>query len=904
MDRQTDEHHNCSSDDQMSRSMTNSGGSTMISSSSLETSGSERSLVVSEGGGLTSVSGGSVTTSGPGATGLYATGVGSSVTTNLLAGVGTTVVTTGASAVGAQADAGGAITLGGGSVTTSGTGATGLYVTGAGSTLMASGVEVTTGSGANNVADGVLASSEGAATLYGGSVTTSGPGATGLYATGVGSSVTTNLLAGVGTTVVTTGANAVGAQADAGGAVTLGGGIGDDLWDRRYRPLCHRRRLHADGVGCRCHDWLWHEQCRSRRIGLVRRRSDAYGGSVTTSGPGATGLYATGVGSSVTTNCCRGRHDGLTTGANAVGAQADTGGAVTLGGGIGDDVGDRRDRPLRHRRRLDADGVGRRCHDRLWHEQCRMSAYWPRPEAQRRLRADRCLRPAPGRWGCRRPARARAYDELRVGTTVSTTGANAVGAQADTGGAVTLGGGSVTTSGTGATGLYVTGAGSTLMASGVAVTTGSGTNNVAVGVLASIRRRSDAYGGSVSTCGPGARGCRRRGSGRAYDELCRVGTTVVTTGANAVGAQADAGGAVTLGGGSVTTSGTGATGLYVTGAGSTLMASGVEVTTGSGTNNVADGVLASAKAQRRFTGGSVTTSGPGRYGSVGDGRRVERDDELACRGRHDGCDHGRERCRRAGGHRRGGHAGRRFGDDVRPDAHALVVTGFGIASQSQRSHHVRHPGLRCGRTLCCSGRRSRSDRVSDDHDHGRRLAATGFGRLRRQCGRQLGRKSNSPRRASRPLASARPGFLPAMPASSGTAGSITVSGTLNPQDEEHGGRRGRAARQRRCHSRDRRAARSPRPATRSNSWAGRARSRPSTISPSPTQPAILIFADPSVSTVNFNNTTANAGANNLLDATNGSAITLNANASALTGAIQTDSDLDNRVNLTMDRHGQ
>ena len=60
----------------------------------------------------------------------------------------------------------------------------------------------------------------------------------------------------------------------------------------------------------------------------------------------------------------------------------------------------------------------------------------------------------------------------------------------------------------------------------------------------------------------------------------------------------------------------------------------------------------------------------------------------------------------------------------------------------------------------------------------------------------------------------------------------------------------------------------------------------------------LIFADPSVATVNFNSTTANAGLNNLLDATNGSAITLNANASALTGAIQTDSTSTTAVNLT------
>ena len=35
----------------------------------------------------------------------------------------------------------------------------------------------------------------------------------------------------------------------------------------------------------------------------------------------------------------------------------------------------------------------------------------------------------------------------------------------------------------------------------------------------------------------------------------------------------------------------------------------------------------------------------------------------------------------------------------------------------------------------------------------------------------------------------------------------------------------------------------------------------------------LVFADPSTATVNFNSTTANAGSNNLLNATNGSAIT-------------------------------
>ena len=60
----------------------------------------------------------------------------------------------------------------------------------------------------------------------------------------------------------------------------------------------------------------------------------------------------------------------------------------------------------------------------------------------------------------------------------------------------------------------------------------------------------------------------------------------------------------------------------------------------------------------------------------------------------------------------------------------------------------------------------------------------------------------------------------------------------------------------------------------------------------------LIAADPSTATINFNNTTASAGNGNLLHATAGSAITLNASASALSGAIQTDSTSTTNVSLT------
>lgn len=59
----------------------------------------------------------------------------------------------------------------------------------------------------------------------------------------------------------------------------------------------------------------------------------------------------------------------------------------------------------------------------------------------------------------------------------------------------------------------------------------------------------------------------------------------------------------------------------------------------------------------------------------------------------------------------------------------------------------------------------------------------------------------------------------------------------------------------------------------------------------------LIFVDPTVATVNFNSTTADAGSGNLINATNASTVTLNSNASTLTGAIQTDATSTTTVNL-------
>ena len=111
--------------------------------------------VQSASGGQTTINGGTIQTTGSGALGLQATGTGSSITTALNDGVGLAITTTGADAHGAQADTGGTLTLVGGTVTTSGSGALGLYATGASSQITATNVTVAT-SGTDNSANGGL----------------------------------------------------------------------------------------------------------------------------------------------------------------------------------------------------------------------------------------------------------------------------------------------------------------------------------------------------------------------------------------------------------------------------------------------------------------------------------------------------------------------------------------------------------------------------------------------------------------------------------------------------------------------------------------------------------------------------------------------------------------------------
>ena len=123
------------------------------------------------------------------------------------------------------------------------------------------------------------------------SIATHGTGAIGVYASGAGSSIAV----GGGATIATAGASAAGLQADAGGLVTLNGGsvtttgIGAP-------GLCRRRRFEDHGLERRrCDEWRLRPE--HGKFLLRNRWSNAgsatvSGGSITTNGPVAHGVFA------------------------------------------------------------------------------------------------------------------------------------------------------------------------------------------------------------------------------------------------------------------------------------------------------------------------------------------------------------------------------------------------------------------------------------------------------------------------------------------------------------------------------------------------------------------------------------------------------------------------------------
>ena len=133
---------------------------------------------------------------------------------------------------------------------------------------------------------------------------------------------------------------------------------------------------------------------------------------------------------------------------------------------------------------------------------------------------------------------------------ITTQGNFANGVQADTGGVVTLNGGSVAVTGTGSLGLFATGTGSQINATDVTVSTaGSGL---------STANAIDADSGAVVTV---------------------TGGSASTTGTDAFVAGSTSGGTLNLSGTTITATGAGSGGLYANGTGSTVTGTGLTITT-------------------------------------------------------------------------------------------------------------------------------------------------------------------------------------------------------------------------------------------------------------------------------------------------------------------------------------
>src|SRR5574337_724779 len=520
-----------------------SGGTMSLTNTTITTFGAGSDGVVTNSGGVTTISGGSVTTSGDDAIGLYASGSGSSITTSNGTAIVTGApiegeggsVTLGARAFGALADSGGQVSLGGGSVTTYGDGAIGLYATGAHSSISASGVAAETfgaqDSESGLYAFGVLAADGGSVSFSGGSVTTNSAVAPGAASVGAGSSVTLNS----GAVVTTFGGGSVGLLVNGSGAslttngifVTTYGNIDESTGDAAFGAYNGFTPNGASTGGTMSLTNTTIVTYGASADGVVTNSGGVTtisGGSVTTSGDDALGLYASGAGSSITT----------------LNGTVIVTGAPAGGGGEGD----------------------------------------------------------------------------LVAAQQSTSGAYAYGALADNGAHISLAGGSVTTNGFGAAGLISTGEGSLIATNGVAVTTHG--DGYAFGALANAGATLTIAGGSITTSGLSAIGVNARDAGTSVS--LSGGTAILTTGDGSGGLAVNGGASLTTNGVSVTTHGgvdpndgfaavgafNGGAPLLEIAAGGTMSLTDTTIAT---TGDNAPGVVTRDGGTTTVASGSVSTSG-------------------------------------------------------------------------------------------------------------------------------------------------------------------------------------------------------------------------------------------------------------------------------------------------------
>ena len=643
-----------------------------------------------------------VTTTGDNSIGLYATGSAStdSGVPSSITAQNVNVATQGSSANGVQADTGGAVMLNGGSVTVTGTGSLGLFATGTGSQINATDVAVSTAGDSSN---GVVTTNGGTTTLNGGSINTTGNAA---YAVSTNSG---GLVSLSGTTIGTTG--------NGSGGLGINGGEIDatNVTITTTGAYDFVSGQHSYGV--------YNGPFESFTSGGVAKLTDV---SISTQGVEMHGVLT------------------------------DTGGATTILGGS-----------------IATSGAG----------------------------AHAILSENGGTTIVNISASGPAT--LSTTGTSAPDGSSAAAVVAYNGGTVQLTGATVTTSGAGSIGLVVLGGTSSLSVNGISVATSGGidsaTGDHADGAFNGPYLPGGLISGglmslnnsTIATSGSGADGVVTDVGGT----TTLTETKVSTSGVGAVGIESTAGGVTNISGGSVNTAGQDAHALFVTGSGSqaNLSGAGTFTTTGAG----AIGLYAALGGAISATGSTMTTiatsggvspaTGLGAYGVNADGA----------------------------------------GAQIKLGSATITTSGAGAAGlyASDRTASGAAGTITATGTLNVQTTNAATAAVALQ-GNGATIAATG-------------------------------------------GGTITAAGTAIA----FMGGTGQSA-------------------TFDNFAIGNLSGD-------------LVFADPSIATVNFNNTIANAGTNNLLNATNGSIVTFNANASTLTGAIQTNStsttnvDLTNRTTWTM-----
>ena len=159
---------------------------------------------------------------------------------------------------------------------------------------------------------------------------------------------------------------------------------------------------------------------------------------------------------------------------------------------------------------------------------------------------------------------------------------NAFG-ESSTGGTLSISTSTLTTTRMQAFGVFTADQGVTTLTEDTITTKGDDPFAGAAAAVESARGgQTTIISGSVMTQGANSIAVYATGAGSTVTAATSedsTGVTITTTGTHSYGVQADTGGAVILKGGSVTTSGPVSEGLAVMGAGSTITASGVAVTT-------------------------------------------------------------------------------------------------------------------------------------------------------------------------------------------------------------------------------------------------------------------------------------------------------------------------------------